>query len=53
MNKSMMLVVLIALGALSQSAFAGGPPLPDGGTSATMLSLALGGLVCVRRFFRR
>jgi hypothetical protein len=56
MKKSVLFLVLIALGVSSQSLFAGGGGFgnsPDGGTTAALLTIGVGGLVWVRRFFRR
>jgi hypothetical protein len=57
MKKSILFLVLIALGATSQSLLAngGGVPggAPDGGTTVALLSAGVGGLVWARRFFRR
>ncbi len=57
MKKSVLFLVLLALAVSSQSLFAGGGSFggnaPDGGTTASLLTIGVGGLVWVRRFFRR
>jgi len=55
MKKSILFLALLALGVTSQSVIASGPPpnLPDGGTSAVLLTAGVGGLMWARRFFRR
>ncbi|MGD1085075.1 MAG: VPDSG-CTERM sorting domain-containing protein [Verrucomicrobiota bacterium] len=55
MKKSLLFLVLTALGVAAQSAFAGsgGFGAPDGGTTAALLAMGLGGLVWARRYFRR
>jgi hypothetical protein len=58
MRKSMLLLVLVALGVTAQSLLASGPPppggnAPDGGTTAALLTMGVGGLMWARRFFRR
>jgi hypothetical protein len=55
MKKSVLFLVLITVGLTSQSLFAegGGFSSPDGGTTAALLTVAVGGLIWARRFFRR
>jgi hypothetical protein len=56
MKKSVLFLVLIALGATAQSLLAGGGPqhpAPDSGTTVTMLSAGVGGLMWARKYFRR
>jgi hypothetical protein len=57
MKKSIMLLVLIALGLTIQSSFAmpvpGQGQVPDGGATALMLTMGLGGLVWCKNRFRR
>jgi hypothetical protein len=57
MKKSLLFLVLVALSAMTQNLFATPPgptsPTPDGGTTAALLTLGVGGLFCARRFFRR
>jgi len=57
MKKSLLLLVLITLGITSQSLLACGtnppPSVPDAASTAALLSVAFGGLVCLRNRFRR
>jgi hypothetical protein len=54
MKKSVLFLVLITLGVTSQSLFAREiVPTPDGGTTAALLTVGVGGLIWARRFFRR
>jgi len=58
MKKSVLFLVLIALGVTSQSLLAngGGVPnggAPDGGTTVALLSVGVGGLAWARKHFRR
>jgi len=46
------IVVVALVGLLSQSAFAFIQPAPDAGSSATLVCLAIGGLVALKRFMR-
>ena len=57
MKKSLLLLVLVTLGVTAQSTFAtpGAPPAlaPDGGTSALLLTAAVGGLVWCKKTLSR
>ena len=57
MKKSVLFLILIALGTTAQSLMARtGPPttpVPDSGTTAAILSLSAGALVWAKRFFRK
>jgi len=56
MKKFSLSIVLFVLAIASQNAFAtAGPPpsVPDSGTTAALLAAGLGGLLCLRRYFRR
>jgi hypothetical protein len=55
MKKSVLFLVLIAVGVTSQSLLADdhGFPVPDGGVTAALLTVGMGGLIWARRFFRR
>jgi hypothetical protein len=56
MKKSVLFLVLIALGVASQSVFAapnGGLPTPDGGSTALLLTATVGGLSWVAKRIRK
>ena len=58
MKKSVLFLALIVLGVTSQSLLAGAPggpggSAPDGGTTAALLTVGVGGLAWVRKYFRR
>jgi hypothetical protein len=56
MKKITLCIVLFVVGVASQSVFAGTPPppsVPDSSATAALLTAGLGGLFCLRRYFRR
>jgi len=56
MKKSILLLALIVLGLTAQNSFAGfgsGPTVPDGGTTALLLAVAVGGLGWCSKRLRR